>query len=117
MVLLGHGSRLEDANRELLAVADRLSEALGVVVETAFLQLAEPPLDAVVGRAAENGACEVVVVPFFLFPGVHLQQDLPVLVQELQARHPGMRIATARCLGDHPGVVQAAAERAREMMV
>ncbi len=117
VVLLGHGSRLPAGNQGLHQVAARVAEALaGARVEVAFLQLAEPGLEEAVERCFAAGARRVAVVPFFLFPGAHVQEDIPRALAALEARHPGLELRLASVLGDHPKLAEVAAERAREVM-
>jgi sirohydrochlorin ferrochelatase len=117
VLLLGHGSRLESANRDLETVARRVASMLGRVrVETAFLQCARPSLEEALHRCAEAGACRVVVVPFFFFSGAHVLEDIPKAVANQRARHPEVEIVVSNALGDHPKVAEAAADRAREVL-
>lgn len=117
VVLLGHGSRLADGNRGLERVAAQVAERLGGVrVEVAFLQLAEPDLDAAVARCAAAGAEHIAVVPFFLFPGAHVQEDIPQALQRLAVVYPRVTLRLADVLGDHPKLAEVAAERAREAL-
>jgi precorrin-8X/cobalt-precorrin-8 methylmutase len=118
VVLLGHGSRLESANRALEEVAQRVAALLGVArVETAFLQLARPGLEEAVERCVRAGARRVAVVPFFLFPGVHVLDDIPHAVAALTARHPGVEMTVTPALGGHPKLAEAAADRVREVLI
>ncbi len=117
VVLLGHGSRRAEANRGLEQVARAVGSLLdGEVVETAYLQLARPGLAEAVERCVAAGARRVAVVPFFLFTGAHVLDDIPAEVERLRALHPGVVISVGRVLGDHPKLAQAAADRAREAL-
>lgn len=117
VILLGHGSRKEEANRALEDVAQKVASELGTdQVKVAYLQLATPGLEEVVGSFAREGVRRVVLVPFFLFAGAHVLEDIPDAVNALRRRHPGLEIAVASVLGDHPKLVEAAAERAREAL-
>ncbi len=117
VVLLGHGSRRAEANRGLEQVARAVGSLLdGEVVEVAYLQLARPGLAEAVERCVAAGARRVAVVPFFLFPGAHVLEDIPAEVERLRALHPGVAISVGRVLGDHPKLAQAAADRAREAL-
>jgi len=117
VVLLGHGSRRAEANRGLEQVARAVGSLLdGEVVEIAYLQLARPGLAEAVERCVAAGARRVAVVPFFLFTGAHVLDDIPAEVERLRALHPGVIISVGRVLGDHPKLAQAAADRAREAL-
>jgi sirohydrochlorin cobaltochelatase len=113
VILLDHGSREPDANAQLEALAAQVAARLpGRVVATAHLTLAEPSLTAAAAACARDGAREIVVVPCFLAPGRHVREDLPRLVAELRAAHPGVAFALAAPLGPHAAIADALAERA-----
>jgi len=117
IILLGHGSRLPGGNQGLYAVAAQVSDQLGGCrVEAAFLQLAEPGLEEAVARCFAAGARRITVVPFFLFAGAHVQEDIPRALVALESRHPGLELRLCGVLGDHPKLAEVAAERAREVM-
>jgi sirohydrochlorin ferrochelatase len=80
--------------------------------ETAFLE-ADPRLDIAVARLKHAGADEVLILPYFLTLGIHLQRDLPKLVDELMSRH-GVPIRVTAPLDGHPGLSRILAERAEK---
>jgi sirohydrochlorin cobaltochelatase len=60
------------------------------------------------------GLKHVVVVPYFLTLGLHLQRDLPRLIEQARAAHPDMEIEVTPPLDGHPAMVEALLSRARE---
>lgn len=83
-------------------------------VETAFLEAGRPDLRGAIETLAGCGIRHVVVIPYFLTLGMHLKRDLPRLVEELRAKHPGMEIQVTPPLDGHPALIDALAGRARE---
>jgi len=49
-----------------------------------------------------QGVEHVIVIPYFLTLGMHLQRDLPRLVEEIRVVHPGMEIHVTPPLDGHP---------------
>ena len=114
VILVDHGSREPAANAQLAAIASALARRLrGRRIETAHLSLVEPSVAAAIASCVASGAREIVVMPYFLAPGRHARHDVPRLVRETRARHPGVRIAVSAPLGVHAGLVAAVAERVR----
>lgn len=73
-------------------------------VGTATLELAPVPLSeqilAFAERVSEQGCRQVVIVPLFLLPGVHVQEDLPAEIQAARTRLPmHMRLLCASYIG------------------
>lgn len=116
VVVLGHGSRVSPANAPLAEIAEMISRELGgCKTETAFLQLADPLLEPVVEKLAGEGAKRIVVMPFFLFPGAHVREDIPEELDRLKARFPAVEFVLAGHLGVHPLLAKIAAERVEEV--
>src|SRR5947209_8480032 len=111
-VLFAHGSRIESANESVRAVAAQLASRGGYTVEPAFLEGGQPDLSGAVDRLARNELSTIVVIPYFLTLGTHLQRDLPVLVRAAAERHPGLDIEITDPLDGHPALVQALLDRA-----
>lgn len=84
------------------------------VYETAFLEAA-PRLDDAVASLARQGIQSILVLPYFLTLGIHLQRDLPKLVQDL-ARKFGVAIQVAPPLDGHAALSRILAERAEEFL-
>ena len=114
LVLIAHGSRRPEANEDLRHVADELGRRGHAAVESAYLELAEPDIDEAAARCAARGAARVVLVPYFLSAGVHVQRDLTAARERLAARFPRVEFHLAEPLGRHPLLVDAVEERVRE---
>lgn len=116
LVLVDHGSRLEEANRLLETVAARARTLAPeyAAVEPAHMELATPDLAEAFARCVAAGAESVVVVPYFLAPGRHASEDIPRMAAEAAARHPGVSWSVAPPLGLDDRLVEAALARARD---
>jgi sirohydrochlorin cobaltochelatase len=54
-----------------------------------------------------QGVQAITVVPVFLGQGGHVLRDLPAMVEQLRAAHPGVTLAVAEAAGEDPGVLRA----------
>jgi sirohydrochlorin ferrochelatase len=111
-IVFGHGSRVESANQAVRDVAARMAEKGRYLAEPAFLELGNPDLAGAVDRLAGRGATRIVVLPYFLTLGTHLQRDLPVLVREAALLNGDLTITIAPPLDGHPALVEALLDRA-----
>ncbi len=116
LVVFAHGSPVESANEAVREICRRVSDAGGYLVEAAFLERGTPTLEGAVDRLAENGVERVIVVPYFLTLGLHLQRDLPELVNQVSARHPGIRIEATPPLDGHSSLIDILLDRASAAM-
>ena len=115
MLVVGHGSRREEANRDVQEAARRIAGRGGfALVEAAFLEIAHPDITEGFARLVERGARHVVVHPYFLSPGRHTRGDIPVEVRAAAERHPGVTYQITEPLAAHRLVIDASIERIRE---
>jgi sirohydrochlorin ferrochelatase len=113
LVIFAHGSSVASANEAVAAVTARMAAEGGYeLVETAYLELAQPDLREAVHRLAVRGAKRIIVIPYFLTLGIHLRRDLPRIVAELSGIHPGVDIEVTEPLDGHPALVNILLERA-----
>ena len=111
IVVFGHGSSVASANEAVQAVAASAArQGRWTLYETAFLEC-DPKLELAVEKLAGAGADEVLVVPYFLTLGIHLQSDLPKLVEELAARYK-ITIRVTPPLDGHPALGKMLVDRA-----
>ena len=114
IVFFAHGSTVGSANQAVQAIAGQAAaQGPFPLYETAFLECAQPDLAAAVDTLRARGASKILVVPYFLTLGIHLQRDLPRMVREIEARHPGLEISVAPPLDGHPALSAILVERAK----
>ncbi|MBX3269149.1 MAG: hypothetical protein KF729_02740 [Sandaracinaceae bacterium] len=112
VLLVDHGSRSAAANRVVEDVACALRERYGAYVAVAHMELAPPTVAEAVATCVAAGATHVVAVPYFLGPGRHTTRDLPRLVGEAVAGHPGLTYELADPFGADARIVALVAARA-----
>lgn len=116
ILLLGHGSKAKEANETLKKVAVAVKRAGGYgEVLPAFLQLAQPDFQGGVDILAARGFKDIIVMPYFLYPGLHVTQDIPAEIEKAASTHPGLKIQYAKWLGFHDKLIDITLERLAEM--
>ena len=117
IVIFAHGSSIESANDSVRRIADSIRRDAGFdLVEAAFLEQGRPDLAGALEAAVAQGAKRVIVVPYFLTLGIHLQRDLPNIVSGLARIHKGVEIRVAQPLDGHPALDGILKERAQEAL-
>jgi sirohydrochlorin ferrochelatase len=115
LLLMAHGSRQDEANRDLHYLVGELRARGGfAVVEGAFLELAPPTIDEGAAACVAHGVERVVLLPYFLSAGVHVRRDLADIRSRLAARFPQVEFRLAEPLGRHPLLLEVVLDRARE---
>ncbi len=116
ILLLGHGSKAKEANDTLRAVAGALRAREGYgCVQAAFLQIEAPDFEEGFGEIASKGFNDIIVMPYFLYMGLHVQQDLPEEIAKAKEKFPGINVRLARSLGFHDRLVDVTVERIEEL--
>jgi sirohydrochlorin ferrochelatase len=113
-IVFAHGSSVESANDAVRIVTNQLRDrGRYQAVESAFLEGGHPDLQGAVEVLTARGAVDIVVIPYFLTLGLHLQRDLPRLIKEIEISHPGLSIRVTPPLDGHPAMIDALFDRAQ----
>jgi sirohydrochlorin cobaltochelatase len=100
LLLVGHGSRDPDGQREFLEFAEKVQRAAGNrSVVPCFLELAQPTIAQGLARCMELGYRDVAAVPVLLFAARHNKHDVPAEFDHVREHHPELRISYGRHFG------------------
>lgn len=109
LLLVAHGSRLttsNDAIKQLsIKLRDRLSASDFLALEYAFLELTKPSIPQSIAKLVEQGATELVVMPYFLAPGTHVMDDIPRLIAEAELKYLEVSFKVMPYLGGAEGML------------
>jgi len=81
------------------------------IVEPAHMELAEPSIRTAFRRCVEQGAAEIILHPYFLFPGRHWNEDIPHLAAEAAKGYPSITYLVTAPIGLHALMVRIVLER------
>lgn len=99
VVLMAHGTPTPEANQPIYEIAKQIEVSLGAPVKVAFMECNEPGINKAIDDFASQDYETIVAIPYFLHMGSHVQEDLPGIIQEAQARHSNKRILLGQHLG------------------
>ena len=115
VLVVGHGSRREEANEDVRQATLRIGQCGRFpLVAAAFLEIASPTIAEGFAQLVESGAKHIVVHPYFLSPGRHTRGDIPVEVRAAASRHQNVTYQITEPLAAHRLVIDASIERIRE---
>ncbi len=118
LLLIAHGSRRPEANADLEYIAAGIRHrGRYPIVQVSYLEMAEPGIETGASLCVEKGATKVIMLPYFLSPGMHVVEDLTFTRKQLSERFPTVQFTLAEPLGRHPLLIDVVEERAREAEV
>ncbi|MFM2482985.1 sirohydrochlorin chelatase [Celerinatantimonas sp. YJH-8] len=108
-LFIAHGSRRQASNQEVLAVVKQLQHSSlqrqFERIEGAFLECVSPSVTEKLEQLVTEGMTEMVLFPYFLAAGTHVEIDLPQLVAEANRTYPNCRFLLLPHLGQQPGLI------------
>lgn len=115
IILMAHGSRIAEANDAAHDIAGMLrARSPGQIIEVAFREMHPPNIQTAIDRCVAQGAERILLLPYFLFIGAHVQEDLPAELHLGQERYPQVEFAMGKHLGAHPKLAEIVLERMSE---
>lgn len=116
VLLIGHGSRAEQAGEGMDRVAALIRDRGEFpIVDTGFLQLCPPTIEEAVKRCIGQGAVRIWMVPYFLHAGIHIREDLPQIVGALRREYPEVQMTLGEAFGGDPLLAEVVLNRVREI--
>ena len=102
IILFAHGSREPQWRAPIEAVAVQISARQpDARVRCAYLEICEPSLLDAASELIAAGARQLRVFPLFLGVGKHAREDLPLLIAQVRAAHPDVRIEQLPAAGEY----------------
>jgi len=115
ILIVGHGSRAKETEATLEAVLGMARAKLPeMIVEYGFMEFSDKTVEKAVAALIEKGVDEIKVVPYFLFMGMHLKEDIPNMVAECVEEHPDVKVIMGEPLGVDERLADILADRMRD---
>jgi sirohydrochlorin ferrochelatase len=103
VIILGHGSRVPEAGKDMETVASLLKQNYGLdMVEACQMSRLGPHYPEILAKCVSRGATEVVVIPYFLNCGLHIRLDIPEMMKEEAEKYPHVKMIFGKQLGFDP---------------
>jgi sirohydrochlorin ferrochelatase len=117
ILMMAHGSRISEANdaaHEIAALVKKMT--LFDIVEVSFREQHLPNIQQGVDACVAQGAQRILLVPYFLYMGAHVLEDLPEELAQAKERHPGVEMVLGKHLGVHSKLAEIVVERIAESL-
>lgn len=115
ILLMAHGSRIAEANDAVHEIARMVKNFADYdIVEVSFRENHSPNIQEGIDACVAQGAQRILLVPYFLYLGAHVQEDLPKEMEQARQRHPGVEMTMGRHLGVHKRLAKLVIDRIEE---
>lgn len=117
ILLMAHGSRIAEANDAVREIAALVETMTGFdIVEVSFREQHQPNIQKGIDACVAQGAERIILVPYFLYTGAHVLEDLPEEMEEARSRYPVVEMAIGKPLGVHRKLAEIVVERIAETL-
>jgi len=100
VLIVGHGSRRKETAQILESVVEMARKKLQETpTEIAYMEFSERDIPVGLDALIAQGVDDIAVVPYFLFDGVHIREDIPQMIEEYKSAHPTIKFKMGNPLG------------------
>ena len=115
IIIMGHGSRVPGSGDGMKRTGEIMkNKYLLEIVETCHFSRAKPDFSDALAECVRRGADEVTVIPYFLYTGVHVREDIPEMMREEGKKYPGVKLVCGPPLGADELLADLVYKRAEE---
>jgi sirohydrochlorin cobaltochelatase len=111
VIVIGHGSRSKDAKEAFYQIIEQLKSSIQGEVEGCFMEISEPFIPETIEKMYSKGVREITVLPYFLFNGIHIKEDIPEILQSVKDKYTDLTVSIAQPIGYHNALVEILKER------
>lgn len=112
ILILAHGSRRIETKHMMDEMMEMIKKRNPeVVIENAFMELCEPLLADGLDLLVNKGVTQITLIPYFLFEGIHIKEDIPGEIAEYLADKPNITVEMSQTLGADPRLADIITER------
>ncbi len=106
ILFVGHGSKDPNGNREITEFVEQIRPRFSQpIIETCFLEFAEPTILHGIDRCIERGATSVSLVPMMFLAAGHSKLHIPAAIDEAKKKYPHVSFTYGRPVGIHHRII------------
>lgn len=111
VLVIAHGSREKQTEETFNAVVNMAKEKVNQPIEIAYMEFSDQNIEAGLNKLVAQGVTNVKAVPYFLFSGIHIRQDIPEEIEKFTIKNSGITVTLADTLGADPRIADVLADR------
>lgn len=117
VLIIAHGSRKKDTMETMDVITASVRKQLpDTQIVSSYMEFASPNVQEGLEQLKSNGITDIIVVPYFLFDGIHINEDIPEELDKFRELNPDITVTMSHTLGKDERLSQILAERIREAL-
>lgn len=80
VIIVPHGSRTQESTGVYEAIAQKVGKRIAYDVQVGYMKHGKPNVVDAVKNFVRGGVKKIIIVPLFIVPGLHVRDDIPVLL-------------------------------------
>ncbi|MDR2754292.1 MAG: hypothetical protein LBC20_01175 [Planctomycetaceae bacterium] len=115
ILVVAHGSRIKETEEVLISLLNLVKQKIPeFCIEYAFMEFSDKTLEKGIAALAAKNVSEIKVVPYFLFSGIHLKEDIPNMIKQCMIHYPEINVVMGQSLGIDHRLADILADRIKE---
>lgn len=115
VLILAHGSRVASTKDTINYIADIVREKMPEVpIEVAYMEFCEEDIKHGIKTLVNKGVTHIKAVPYFLFSGIHIREDIPNELNEILKDYDGVTVEMGKTLGADSRLADILIDRIKE---
>lgn len=116
ILVLAHGSRAKETELTLEKIVGLVRENLKnykYIVEYAFMEFSDKNIKSGLESLINKGVKDIKVIPYFLFEGIHIKEDIPNEINEVLKDHKDINVTMGKTFGTDQRLADILTENAK----
>lgn len=114
VLIAAHGSRSKDVAETMQFIMNKVRERLPKVKMQLGYLGGTPSIEEALDALRIEEVDQVIMIPYFLFRGIHVKETLPEIAEAYRKAFPDMHIEIGAALGEDERLAAVLAERIQE---
>ena len=100
VLVLAHGSRIAKTKETINTVVDMVRlQMKDTPIVIAYMEFCEENIERGIKELVDMGVTHIKAVPYFLFEGIHIKEDIPNELNAILKDYPGVTLEMGDTLG------------------
>lgn len=115
VLIIAHGSRRESTVETMNFILGIVRENItDVKIVSSYMEFAKPSVTEGLEELKSAGVTDIIAVPYFLFDGIHIKEDIPEELEKFRKLNPDIKVTMGDTLGKDKRLADILTQRIKE---